>query len=432
MPLFITDTLTRRNKRRAEFKKLHTQFIVIVMQKSTPTIFLTSRSGQLGGMELRLADEARFFSDIGHRCILAPSKFPGRNQWMDAVLANDSSLSMKEFNPPPFFEEWNWRRLNRLFATAIHLRLLKSWNISLSHIMYAWTQEGGSRLWLSHKAGIPAVLSIHNAFPKAEFSRWHEKMTADSFASVRGIYAVSQSALSCFMASYDRFVRPGTVIDVIPNFVDISRYAPSKSRRASIRKSLGIPENSPVIGSIGRLDNQKKPFSVLEIFSTITKIHPGAHLIFCGQGPLAEAVKAESIRFPWRNQVHFLGFRNDTESVMAALDVHLLLSQQEGFGIVNAEAMACEIPSVATNVPGTCDAFKGSGAAILVPYDNNTIAAEAVSILLSNKEKRISMGAAGRKHASQYLSKDAWREMIFNFYNRSAPELFRTNPIAGT
>ena len=66
-------------------------------------ILLASRSGQLGGMELRLADEARFLVQNGQTALLAVSPFPGRNVWLEKLLADNSSFLRFEFNPPPFF-----------------------------------------------------------------------------------------------------------------------------------------------------------------------------------------------------------------------------------------------------------------------------------------------------------------------------------------
>ena len=146
-------------------------------------VLLTSRSGQLGGMELRLADEARFLTQAGHQCLLALSRFPDRDPWLNQLLIDNPALFRFEFDPPPFFEEWPRRRCNLALARLLWPRRLHRAQFDLAHIFYAWTHEGGSRVWLCHNAGIPCVLSVHNAFPTERLTSWHARLTHESFAS---------------------------------------------------------------------------------------------------------------------------------------------------------------------------------------------------------------------------------------------------------
>lgn len=382
-----------------------------------PTILLTSRSGQLGGMELRLADEARLLSDIGYDCLLAPSKFPGRTPWIESLLKERSEFKVFEYNPPPFFEQWAWRKTNLALAHALWLPRLKRAKIDIAHVFYAWTQEGGSRLWLCHKARIPAILSIHNAFPKTELSSWHAKITEDSFSSVRGLYAVSQSALDNFMAIYGNYVRDNTAVAVIPNFVDTHRFTPSDSIREKGRNALGIPKWGMVIGSIGRIDTQKQPLSILNVFDNIWTRRKDVYLLFCGQGPLESKVRKLVESKPWADRVHFLGFRTDTENVFPMLDVHLLISKQEGFGITTAEAMACGVPVVATDVPGSRDVIGKSSGGSLVPFGNIELISSAVERFIESPELRSIASKQGRRRVDDFFSKEIWKEKITRFYN---------------
>jgi L-malate glycosyltransferase len=382
-------------------------------------ILLASRSGQLGGMELRLADEARFLVQNGQTALLAVSPFPGRNVWLEKLLADNSSFLRFEFNPPPFFEEWGGRRRNRVLARMFWPSRLKRAQINLAHIFYAWTHEGGSRLWLCHKAGIPCVLSIHNAFPLESMSRWHECITSESFASVRGLYGVSQSALDHFISIYGKYIRDNTVVCAIPNFVDVSRFIPSTAIRLKTRSELSIPDEAKVIGSIGRIATQKQPFHVLETFDRLWAHRQDIFLIFCGQGSLEESVKAEVLTKPWADRVRFLGFRRDVERVFPALDVHLLLSKQEGFGISTVEAMACGVPVVATNVPGSRDILAGTDAGHLVPYGTPEMAAKAIALFLDSPEKQSFAGEAARRLAVQKYAKQNWTQLLGSFYQKT-------------
>ncbi|MCC7182087.1 MAG: glycosyltransferase family 4 protein [Rhodocyclaceae bacterium] len=381
-------------------------------------ILLASLSGQLGGMELRLADEARFLAARGAHCLVGPSPFPGRDNWLDPWLAETRGCERFEFDPPRFFEHWSWRRLNFARARWHWIRRLRRARIDLAHIFYAWTFEGGSRLWLCAAAGIPCVLSIHNSFPTATLTPWHHRLTRQGFRAVRGLYGVTQSALDHFLTTYGEFIPRDAVIRVVPNFVDVDRFQPSSERRETLRTELDIPADAFVIGSVGRLDTQKEPMQVLDVFDRLWQSGLRGYLLFCGQGPLDQAARSAADHYPWRDRVRFLGFRRDTEAVFAALDVHLLLSRQEGFGIATAEAMACGVPVVATEVPGTRDVLHGTDAGLLLDYGDTVGAAERIAALWRNQDLRLRLSAAGPRAAATRYSKAVWEAALAEFYGQ--------------
>lgn len=381
-------------------------------------VLLASLSGQLGGMELRLADEARFLAAHGAHCLVGPSPFPGRDGWLDGWLAETRDCERFEFDPPRFFEHWSWRRLNFARARWQWLQRLRRQRIDLAHIFYAWTFEGGSRLWLCAAAGIPCVLSIHNSFPTATLTPWHHRLTREGFRAVRGLYGVTQSALDHFLATYGEFVPRDAVIRVVPNFVDIDRFQPSPGRRETLRAELDIPADAFVVGSVGRLDTQKEPLQVLDVFDRLWQSGLRGYLLFCGQGPLDQAARSAADHYPWRDRVRFLGFRRDTEAVFAALDVHLLLSRQEGFGIATAEAMACGVPVVATEVPGTRDVLRGTDAGLLLDYGDMAGAAEQIAALWRNPDLHRRLATAGPRAAATRYSKAAWEVALAEFYGQ--------------
>ena len=382
-------------------------------------ILLTSRSAQLGGMELRLADEASLLTQRGETAMLAVSPFPDRDVWLDKLLADNPAFSRFEFDPPPFFEEWAWRHRDLLLARTLWPQRLKRAKIDLAHIFYAWTFEGGSRLWLCHKAGVPCVLSVHNAFPTEHLLPWHERLTKESFASVRGLYAVSQSALDHFVSTYGRYIKDNTVVEIIPNFVDVSRFVPSTAIRLKTRLELSIPDDAKVIGSVGRIDVQKQPLQVLQVFDRLWANRQDIYLVFCGQGPLEQKIQAEVALKPWADRVRFLGFRSDVERVFPALDVHVLLSKQEGFGISTIEAMACGVPVVATDVPGSRDILTGSEAGRLVPYGDIDAVARAVNTFFDAPNIWFSAGQVSRRLAVEEYSKENWARRLESFYEET-------------
>ena len=135
------------------------------------SVLITSYSGELGGMELRMAQEARFLASAGYRSVLAVPRFPGLDAWTERLAADNVLVSQLEV--PPVFEQWRWRRTNRLMARLLAERRVRAYRASLVHVAMCWTSYGLTRLWLAARCGLPSVISVHNSFPYERLSRWH-------------------------------------------------------------------------------------------------------------------------------------------------------------------------------------------------------------------------------------------------------------------
>lgn len=377
-------------------------------------IVLTSLSGQLGGLELRLRDEARFLIKMGYGTELALNPFPEIYPWVDSLRQEGIPFSF--FDPPPFFEQWQWHRFNKLRADWFYKRYFKQSKANLVHVAIAWTETGGSRLWLARRCGLPTVISVHNAFPYREFTPWHEDILFDAFQSVKGIYGVSDSALEHFLKIFNKFILPNTLLKVVYNPVDNGRFVPSETLRNTAREKFGIAENTLLLGAVGRLDNQKQPELLIKVFALLKQQFSHLKLVFIGQGKLEKQCQQQVAELGLGSAVCFLGFRQDIAQILPMLDIHVLLSQREGFGIATAEAMACGIPVVATDVPGSHDILSSSKAGILVPKDDFEDIVCQLSALIINAEKRKVMAEAGPVEVRQRFAKELIMQQLKDFY----------------
>lgn len=373
-------------------------------------VLITSYSGELGGMELRMAQEARFLQAGGYTATLALRKFPGREN-LFAQLRTER-LPFASLTVPPFFEEWRWRRTNK-WRAALHTSVqLRRQRPDLVHVAFCWNSYGASALWLARHCRLPAVISVHNAFPPAEFSDWHRPLLRDAFSTVRGVYAVSRSALEHFICLFDGYLPAGVRTAVIPNCVDTVRFCPGEARRLAARTSWGIPRRAQVIGSVGRLSAQKRPQSLLALAARI----PDAYLVLVGSGPLERELRRTALAMGIGDRVVFAGFQAQVEEIMPAFDVHVLWSQREGFGISTVEAMACGVPVVASDVPGSADVLQGCDGGLLLPPDDEIRLAREVKALLSDPERCARMGRAGRAAAEQRFGVETVQAQIHAFY----------------
>jgi glycosyltransferase involved in cell wall biosynthesis/GT2 family glycosyltransferase len=378
-------------------------------------ILITSFSGELGGMELRMLDEARFLKRAGYDCVLAPPRFMGDERWRQS--AQDECLEVADLEVPPLLEEWPWRRLNRLRAMTIAAPALRKLRPDLVHIAFCWTTYGASALWLARHCGLPSVISVHNAFPRTEFNDWQRELLPRAMAGVKGVYAVSDSAMSHFLALYRQWLPVDVRLAVIPNCVDVRRFRPSARRRAAARRQWGIADDEEVIGSVGRLSAQKRPDELLTIFAELAKSRPRLKLLLVGAGPLENSLKDSVRRQRLTRRVIFTGFQAQVESLIPAMDVHLLVSRREGFGIATIEAMACGVPALATRVPGSEDILQGSAGGLLLPPGDFAAAVGAIAELLDQPARLAEMGCQGRAEVEARYAVPVVRAQVEAFYH---------------
>lgn len=141
-------------------------------------------------------------------------------------------------------------------------------------------------------------------------------------------------------------------IMILYNAIDTKKYRYNALIRADIRKELGLDDSSFTIGHVGRLTYQKNQFFLLDIFKELTKINYNAILLMVGDGPDEEALKEYAEKLRISESVWFLGNRTDVSSLMQAMDLFLLPSRSEGFGIVTIESQSACLPTIcSTNVP---------------------------------------------------------------------------------
>jgi glycosyltransferase involved in cell wall biosynthesis len=380
-------------------------------------ILLTSYSGALGGMEMKMADEANLLIANGYRVSVAISQFPGVEKWAYALTENGINVHIR--NIPPFIENWSFRRFNKLKALLFHYRFLKNLNVDLIHIYYCWTSYGGSIHWLVSLLKKPMVVSVHNTFNKTKFTPWHLRHFKASFAGVKGIYAVSDSAKKQYMDLMGSLLT--CPVDVIANWVDLTKFNTESSLDDNIclRNELGISKDDIVIASVARLGEQKQPLYLLDVFNKVLSKCNNVSLVMIGQGPLEKAVKERVTHYHLEDRVKLIGFTDQVDKYLKMADVHLLLSLREGFGIVTAEAMACGCVPVVTDIPGSRDVVINTDVGLKVPVDNIDEAATAIGQLFEDRERFQMMIKNTSEYAYQHFDKVKLTQKLLAFYQNA-------------
>jgi len=168
-------------------------------------------------------------------------------------------------------------------------------------------------------------------------------------------------------------------ITTVYNGINLARFHKSERSDREMRASLGLSDNDLMFLAVGRLHEAKdypNLFHAIEILLKQDDEHKNIHLFVVGDGDLKPELEKLLIDKKMNNQVHLLGRRNDIPQLMSAANLFVLSSSFEGFGLVVAEAMACNTFVVGTDCGGVKEVMGDTG--ILVPPRNSVDLAEAL------------------------------------------------------
>lgn len=190
-----------------------------------------------------------------------------------------------------------------------------------------------------------------------------------------------------------------------------------------LRQQVGLPPDAPVLSIIARLSPWKGHRVLLRAFRQVRQQVPNAHLLVVGDPGFWEAeyedeLKALAGELGLADTVHWLGFREDVQKLLALTDVVVLPSENEPFGMVLVEAMAAGKPVIATRAAGPLEIVKDGETGLLVEIGAEDELAEAVERLLSDAALARKMGQAGRKRALEHFDVTRLLQQLYDIYRR--------------
>lgn len=191
----------------------------------------------------------------------------------------------------------------------------------------------------------------------------------------------------------------------------------SSEEKQNLKKELGIPENSLIVGTAGRLVPVKGPEFLVKASKYIISKYPDTYFMFTGDGPLEQDLKRKALEMGISDNIIFLGWRDDLVKIISIYDIFVLPSLNEGMGRVLVEAMALGKSIIASNVGGIPDLVIHGKNGFLVPPKNPKELAKYIQVLLEDKDKREKMGLAGKEMAYNFTS-ERMVEKIANLYKK--------------
>lgn len=162
-------------------------------------------------------------------------------------------------------------------------------------------------------------------------------------------------------------LKSGGRVEYVPGIgINLDRIASFTQKREELCRSLGIPENSLLLLSVGELNDNKNHAAVVEVLG---QLPANCHYLICGQGINGEMLENMARDLGCGEQLHILGYRDDVLSVMKSCDVFVFPSKREGLSVALMEAMACGLPCFASDIRGNCDLITDEAGGALLKVD---------------------------------------------------------------
>ncbi|GAB3255527.1 hypothetical protein GCM10027425_15650 [Alteromonas gracilis] len=267
----------------------------------------------------------------------------------------------------------------------------------------------------AHRAGVRRIVHTYHGFPFHPFqsaprraayltverrlARWTDVVLAIGTG-------VATEALRRGLA------RPGALRTVTP-VVDSRTVAVTPQSRARARELLGLPRDVRVVGTVGRLDEQKAPE---DFVAALRRLPDDVHGVWVGSGPHEQRVRAAIAGAGLGSRLHLVGERRDVPDLLPGFDVFAMSSLYEGLPCAIVEAMRCGLPVVATMVNSVPDLVVPGESGLLVAPRRPGELAEAIVRLLDDPIAAARMAARGHALADAGYVEDAAAAVLDEVY----------------
>jgi glycosyltransferase involved in cell wall biosynthesis len=209
-------------------------------------------------------------------------------------------------------------------------------------------------------------------------------------------------------------------VTTIYNGININRFNGAYSIN-DVRKKFNIPAHFNVIGTIGRLNEQKGHIFLIKSAQQILEAFPECIFIIVGDGPLKQTLSAEVVEAKLENHFKFTGVLEDIPEILAAMDLFVLPSMAEGLPIALLEAMAAKKPIIATKVGAIPKVVIPNESGLLITPKNVSGLINSVTELLGNKNKARMLGENGYRLILQKFSSKIMAQKYTEVYESLLP-----------
>jgi glycosyltransferase involved in cell wall biosynthesis len=212
-------------------------------------------------------------------------------------------------------------------------------------------------------------------------------------------------------------------IAVIPNGIEVERFSRARAQfdRVQYLRSMGLPVDCRLVGSVGELRTLKRHDDFIRAAAIVAARFPETQFVLAGvdtsaSGEVRKQLEALVDELGLRERFYFLGWLDEAEQLLCALDVFVSASETESFGLAIVEAMAAGAPVGATATDGARENLEDQKTGLLVPIGNVEQIAESVINLLADPERRRAIATASAQSAATKFSLTRMVDEILKAY----------------
>jgi N-acetyl-alpha-D-glucosaminyl L-malate synthase BshA len=287
-------------------------------------------------------------------------------------------------------------------------------NLDLLHVHYAIPHSISAilaRESLKPHRRLPVITTLHGTdITLVGADRSYLPITRYGIVQSDGVTAISH-----YLKEATKEIFKFDDITVIPNFV-----CPTEYRRHSVqalRQTLA-PDGEPLLVHVSNFRPVKRPVDCVEILARVLQRKIKARLVMVGDGSERPNAEHRARCLGLYDACVFVGKQPNIPDYLSASDVLLLPSEQESFGLAALEAMACEVPVVASRVGGIPEVVDDGETGFLSAVGDVGKMADDAARLLADPERRSEMGARARESAISRYSTDLVIPRYIDFYER--------------
>ena len=270
-------------------------------------------------------------------------------------------------------------------------------------ILHSHTGHTAAVSWLA-SAGLDCVRVAHR---RVDF-------IPGSFTA-RYKYSKAHSVIAISEAVRDILLRAGVPeekVAVVNSTIDLddTPWKPGEfpayrsAARAGLAAELAIPKDAFWAGSLIALGPHKDPENMVRAAADVLKEAPDTYFLIAGEGPLAEKTAHLARMLRIQDRFKLIGYRKDPYKILAALDLFVLSSCEEGMGSVLVEAMNAGLPLLATTAGGITDVVEDGANGLTVPPRDHEALAQAALRLIRDPELRARLAAEAHRRREDFSS----------------------------
>lgn len=375
------------------------------MSRGPIRVLYVVASGQvIGGIEVNLLDIIDNTAGTGLET--AGVLVPGEGKYTEMLRQRNIPVRMIDYYG------WRWASPWRYVQTYVQLLShIHCMQPDVVHVTHQWLAEyaGGLKRLIRQ----PVVCDWTNLEDEV-FIRERDKYLARLDCVI-----VRSRAIENNLHQHNR---RRIVTSLIPNGIETARFIHVEAH-TDLKRELGLAPTTPLVGFVGRLVPWKGVEDLLAAWRTIQAVCSEARLVIVGEddknGEYLTYLKRCTEEWGIAHSVVFLGFRTDIDTIMHDLDVFVLPSHNEPFGIVTVEAMASGCLIVGTDGGGTSEIVQHGETGYLVPVGQPKALAEGIKWALSlSTEKARSIQSAAQRRAQEHFDISVQLRAQIKLYQR--------------